>query len=118
MAKRGVSLWIKWGLFVAAGLFGILVIASPLVFRALPVRYQAGIARRVPILSAWVLTNTPAPTRAYAADTLPTADPSRAAAAMALLQVTSSPTMSPIPATATDEPTATLTQTRVKGTLL
>ena len=62
-------------------------IAGPALFRLLPDQYQGGLARRVPMLAAWIPTDTPAPTRVYSADTLPTTDPNRAAAAMALLSV-------------------------------
>src|SRR5579864_4709671 len=61
------------------------VIAGPLVFRLLPSQYQNGIARRVPALSVWLPSETPAPTRSYTADFLPTADSAQAAAAMNLL---------------------------------
>ncbi len=62
-------------------------IAGPALFRLLPDQYQGAFARRVSILAAWIPTDMAVPTRVYSADTLPTTDPDRAAAAMALLSV-------------------------------
>jgi len=64
------------------------VIIAPLAFHLLPDQYQNGLARRVPALVGWLPTPTITPTREYSADTLPTTDSTRAAAALALLQAT------------------------------
>src|SRR5579863_7609154 len=53
--------------------------AGPVLFRLLPDHYQNGIARRVPLLSVWLPSETPAPTRSYSADFLPTAATDNAA---------------------------------------
>src|SRR5258707_4510398 len=82
-------------LVLCIALFCVMVISGPLLFRVLPANIQAGIARRAPIFSAWVATSPPGPTRAYTADSLPTTDPSRAAAATALLDATEAATLKP-----------------------
>src|SRR5258708_2267968 len=81
--------------FAAIGIVGLLIlalVAGPLLFRTLlPPEIQAGIARRIPIISAWLPTSTPTPTRSYTSDYLPTSDPNRAATALALLDATDVP---------------------------
>src|SRR5215813_9586671 len=101
--------------FVLIGIAGLLVVAllgGPLTFRTLlPPEIQAGIARRVPIINGWLPTSTPAPTRSYTADYLPTTDPKRAATALALLEVTEiAPSETPSK-TWTPSPTAMSTST-------
>src|SRR5258708_36165904 len=89
-------------LIIGAALLIVLALAvGPLAFRVLlPFQIQAGIARRIPGFTAWVSTGTPAPTREYTADSLPTSDPGRAAAALSLLEHTGTsiaPTLQPTP---------------------
>ena len=82
----------------AISVFAFVLIAGPVLFRQfLSPEYQDKLARHVPFVVAWV------PTRAYTADTLPTADSSRADAALALLN---DPTSTPLVLPTTLQPPA------------
>lgn len=83
-------------LLIVGTIVGTLIIA-PVLFRGLPEQYQNGLARRVPILEAWLPTATVTSTRAYSADYLPTSDPSRANAGLDLLKTTDVPVITSTP---------------------
>ncbi len=83
-------------LLAAGSCVGTLIIA-PVLFRGLPDEYQNGLARRIPILEAWLPTGTITPTRQFG-DFLPTSDPGRANAGLDLLKSTDLPLATETPA--------------------
>jgi tetratricopeptide (TPR) repeat protein len=86
--RANTMAWV-WGCGFAATLVCVgtclfLLVLAPLAFRALPEGLQAGIARRVPVLAAFLPT-TATPDAALAAlELVPTIDPARATAAAAI----------------------------------
>src|SRR5258707_3271715 len=91
-------------------LIAFALILGPVMFRMiLPPQIQAGIARRIPVFSAWLPTGTPAPTREYTADSLPTSDPARAAAALSMLEQTGTAIPATLPASTATMPPSTPT---------
>ena len=98
--------WLKWslgcaglGMLLFAGLVTLFVIIMPIGFRSLLPEQQAEILKHAAFMSAFM------PTRAYAADTLPTAPSVNSQAVAALLsqptKALSQPTTTPVPATLT-----------------